>query len=284
MISPTNENLESALATEPLTAWLVHAAKSRTTVTYGQARSRLELECGFGTIFTVRTGIVAGAAMNRLLAQVPQIPLLNVLLVQATTGLPGSGAVGYLAKRYPNRRWLRGEVACRDRRWRNLIEEEASRVYAYRRWEIVYKQVYGSLLPVPVREEVRGSNRRHSGRGGEGPNHRALRLKVTGNPSLVRRGLRPEGTDTEVDLRSGDRVDVVSIIGDRTVAMEIKSKDSDWTDLRRGVYQCVKYRAVLAAQDIRRDPAVECWLVTESPLPGDLKDLARQLGVRTKAL
>ena len=72
--------------------------------------------------------------------------------------------------------------------------------------------------------------------------------------------------------------------GGGTVAIEIKSKDSDWADLRRGVYQCVKYRAVLAAQDIRRDPRVECWLVTEIPLPGDLKSLARRLGVRTKAI
>ena len=93
---------------------------------------------------------------------------------------------------------------------------------------------------------------------------------MTGEPGLVRRGL------------SGDRVDVVSYARDRTVAIEVKSRDSNWADLRRGVYQCVKYRAVLAAQDIRRNPIVETWLVTESPLPGDLKALARRLGVRTR--
>ena len=283
MISPTNKNLD-ALATGPLTAWLVHAVKSRTTITYGQAKSRLELECGFGTIFPVRIGRVAGAAMNRLLAEAPEVPLLNVLVVQAATGLPGSGAVGYLAGRYPSRRWVRGDDAHRDRRWRKLVEEEARRVYAYQRWESLYEQVYASRLPVPVRKEVRGSSRRRWGRGGEGPNHRALRMKVTRNPSLVRRGLRQESTDTEVDLLSGDRVDVVSTVRDGTVAIEVKSKDSDWADLQRGVYQCVKYRAVLAAQDIRREPKVECWLVTESPLPGDLKNLARRLEVRTKVL
>ena len=70
----------------------------------------------------------------------------------------------------------------------------------------------------------------------------------------------------------------------RTVAIEVKSRDSDWADLRRGVYQCVKYRAVIAAQDIRRKPVVECWLVTEEPLPSDLKTLTRLLGVRTKVV
>lgn len=284
MISPTNKNLNGALATEPLTAWLVHAAKARTTVTYGQARKRLEVESGFGPIFTVRIGIVAGAAINRILARAPRVPLLNVLLVQASSGLPGSGAVGYLADRYPSRRWLQGANAHRDNRWRDLIEEEARRVYAYAQWDAMYQQVYGSPLPVPMNEEMAANGRRHPVRRREGPNHRALRMKVKRNPSLVRRGLRAEATETEVELLSGDRVDVVSTIRDGTVAIEVKSRDSDWADLRRGVYQCVKYRAVLAAQDIRLDPTVECWLVTDHPLPGDLKNLARRLGVRTKAL
>ena len=103
-------------------------------------------------------------------------------------------------------------------------------------------------------------------------------------PSLVRRGLRPEATNTEVELLSGDRVDVVSVTEDRTVAIEVKSKDSDWADLRRGVYQCVKYRAVIRAQDIRRNANVESWLVTETPLPHELKRLARRLGIQTKAI
>ena len=36
--------------------------------------------------------------------------------------LPGSGAVQYLADRYPGRRWLRNEDAHKDNRWRDLIE------------------------------------------------------------------------------------------------------------------------------------------------------------------
>ena len=285
VIQPTTENLQSERATRPLTAWLIHAAKSQRTMTYTDAKRRLENDCGFGVIFPVAVGKVAGAAMNKLLECDSNAPLLNVLLVRSDTGLPGSGAVGYLARRYPNRRWLRARNAHKDHRWRTLIEEEAARVYAYPHWDELYRKAYNSRLH-PSDNDPKGKEKdgKRHGRGGEGANHRALRLKVLRNPSLVRRELRPEATNTEVELLSGDRVDVVSITEDRTIAIEVKSRDSDWADLRRGVYQCVKYRAVMKAQDIRRNANVESWLVTETPLPPELKKLARRLGVQTKAI
>ena len=284
LIPPTYENLESVQATRPLTAWLIHAARYYRTMTYGQVKRRLEGECGFDVIFPVAVGRVAGAAMNRILKYVPDAPLLNVLLVQSTTGLPGSGAVGYLKRRYPNIPWLRKIGADKGARWRGLIEKEAARVYGYARWSDVYRLTYSRRLPA-VNVDLAGKERDGTGRGGgEGANHRALRLKVTREPGLVRKGLRTEDMKTEFDLLSGDRVDVVSFAKDRTVAIEVKSRDSDWNDLHRGVYQCVKYRAVLAAQGLRQEPTVESWLVTEEDLPGDLKALTRRLGVRTKVI
>ena len=284
IIPPTYENLRSVQATRPLTAWLIHAARSRRTMTYGQAKQRLEGECGFDVIFPVAMGRVAGAAMDRILRHVPDAPLLNVLLVRSDSGLPGSGAVGYLKRRYPNKLWLRKDGADKHAKWRGLVEQEAAHVYGYARWNDVYRLAYGGSLPASD-INLAGKERDGTSRGGgEGENHEALRLKVTREPGLVRKGLRTEDTKTEFDLLSGDRVDVVSFAKDRTVAIEVKSRDSDWNDLRRGVYQCVKYRAVLAAQDIRQEPKVESWLVTETPLPGDLKSLARRLRVRTKVI
>ena len=280
---PNDENLESEHATGPLTAWLIHAAKSRRTMTYGQVKRRLESECGFGDIFTVRIGRVAGAAMDRILEHSPRAPLLNVLLVQADTRLPGSGAAEYLARRNRGKHWLRGKDAHRHADWRSVVEHEARKVYAYTRWDKVYRQIYRCRLPDAAAKPAGKDKVGTRAGGGEGPNHRALRLRVLKEPGLVRRGLRAEDAATEFELPSGDRVDVVAFAPERTAAIEVKSRDSDWADLHRGVYQCVKYRAVLEAQDIRRNPVVESWLVTEVPLPNDLKALARLLDIRTRA-
>ena len=284
LIPPTNENLESVRATRPLTEWLISAAKSGTTITYGQAKLRLQSDCGFDVVFPVAVGRVAGTAMNRILDCVPDAPLLNVLLVQSATQLPRSGAVGYLKRRYPDERWLQRAGAHEGARWRDLVEYEAKLVYGYPRWDEVYQLAYRRRLPA-AKGGWAGTERDGTGRGGgEGVNHRELKRLVASDPSLVRRGLRAENTEMEVKLLSGDQVDVVTAANDRTVAIEVKSKDSDWNDLQRGAYQCVKYRAVMAAQDIRREPTVECWLVTETNLPNELKALARRLGVRTKVV
>ena len=282
MIRPTHANLRSQRATKPLTQWLISAARRRTTLTYGEAKRRLEEKHGFGTIFSAATGKVAGAAMDRILKCEPSAPLLNLLLVGVSTRLPERGARGYLAGRFPEVGWLKEEGAHKNHEWKDIVEKATGEVYAYRRWDNLYKRVYGSdykLEPVENGKEKDGLPR---GRTGEGKNHKALRLRVKENPGLIERNLHDVRTETEVELLSGDRVDVVCYASERTVAVEVKSRDSNWTDLRRGIYQCVKYRAVLRAQDLRENPPVYSWLVTELQLPNDLIKLAKKLGVRCR--
>ena len=100
------------------------------------------------------------------------------------------------------------------------------------------------------------------------------------NPGEIDPAYTGFGTETEFVLASADRVDVVFRGLQETVAIEVKSIDSNEADLRRGVFQCIKYRAVLEAMDFRSDPTVTAILVTQKDLPEDLASLARLNGVR----
>lgn len=106
-------------------------------------------------------------------------------------------------------------------------------------------------------------------------NHKALRLWVKDNPGAIGRAYEAFSAETEFVLDSADRVDVVYRGPSSTVAIEVKSCDSNLADLRRGVFQCIKYRAVMEAMDIRADPNIIALLVTQTSLPGDLQDLLR---------
>ena len=115
----------------------------------------------------------------------------------------------------------------------------------------------------------------------EGPNHKALREWVHEHPERVDKRLRDVDSETEVELLSGDRVDVVYRSKGEIVAIEVKSRDSDWADLQRGIYQCVKYRAVIEAQEKEKKSGlrVRTLLVTESLLPVGLAQTAKRLDI-----
>jgi len=282
VIQPTDVNLASPTATEPLTRWLISKATKRGTLTYKEARDRLEIECGFGSIGRAsRIGPIAEAAQEKIRKQFPSAPVLNVLLVRKDTRKPGSGAQIQLFKRFPNRRWLKKKDAHKHHLWERVVNEATEEVYAYYNWERLYKDIYKkNYKPDPLYAEGSEKDGLPKGRRGEGNNHKTLRLWVKDNPSRIEWSLSGVRAETEVELLSGDRVDVVFNSDNEIVAVEVKSKDSNWADLQRGIYQCVKYKAVLGAQNDRLP--VSSWLVTETELDGDLKRLAKKLGVKHK--
>ena len=121
------------------------------------------------------------------------------------------------------------------------------------------------------------------GRGGEGKNHKFLRESVMKNPHWIMKSIDVI-SKTEVRLPSGDLIDVEyrTRDGRQIVAIEVKSKDSNEHDLERGIYQCVKYRAVLRAHNCAenvRDCSVRSLLVTEEELFGDLRKIAKSLDI-----
>ena len=278
-IQPTVENLRRHAAA-PLAQWLIHAAKRRSWMTYGEAKRRLETEIGFTAIGPdLRMGVSACALMDQILDVRPNCPLLNILLARQDDGMPGVGAARYMAK-YLGQPEL-AQHGFRDKhpeRWRTACDRIARDVYAFRNWDQVYQEAFDQPLPAAATHaegtERDGTN--HHARGGEGPKHKALRLWVKNHPRRVHRSFAGFRTDTEVILDSADRVDVVYYGPNSTIVIEVKSQDSDEADLRRGVFQCVKYRAVMEAMDVRRAATVVPVLVTQVKLPGDLKSFIRR--------
>lgn len=81
-------------------------------------------------------------------------------------------------------------------------------------------------------------------------------------------------------------MDVCFETGNRVDLVEVKSIRSDWNDLQRGIYQCVKYRAVFQAQRqaVTPDMQVVATLVIETEAPADISDLAKMHRIRLKVV
>ena len=266
----------------PLARWLITAAKNRETLTYGQFKNRLMGEFDFPEIFSTHLGGPAGAMMDILLEYDESLPLLNVLLVRESDGMPGKGAAYYMANRLNRRKLRKDGIRQNDKAyWRECFEIAANEVYEYEDWDEVYQSVFGTPFveaidpnsPKNINNSTEKDGRSFGG-GGEGPNHKRLREWVLNNPSVISPKYHIIDVKTEFPLLSGDRVDVVYFARTCTISIEVKSRDSNEADLERGVYQCIKYRAVLQAQDPRKDWPIQTLLITEEPLPQRLAALA----------
>jgi hypothetical protein len=87
---------------------------------------------------------------------------------------------------------------------------------------------------------------------------------------------------TEFVLPSGDIVDVLFRSARCRTAVEVKSHISDDADLTRGLFQCVKYRAILrACRSVEGGSyEVESRLAIEGRLPEALIATRNTLGVQ----
>lgn len=117
--------------------------------------------------------------------------------------------------------------------------------------------------------------------GGESEQHKALKEYVAHNPAVI--GLKattPTGV-TEYALPSGDSLDVSFNDKKIWVAAEVKSAISDEADIIRGLFQCIKYRAVMEAVLVSQAQPqnARAILVLESDFPQSLISLRNILGV-----
>ncbi len=311
LLDPTNENFFE-FALQPVFVWLVAAALDGDTLRYGQIRDRMEVELGFHPIGrSTRIGTLVGKLMHRIDDADPGAPLINVLVVGQNDGLPGSGAGSFMAEHFDVP--ALGAEKVKDLQpdlWREYSVKAADEVHqadaVY--WRKIHRKVFGQPLSTDDVERERkerkqgaeedglpAGGRKYGGPGGEKAEHKALRLWTKDNPAKVDPRFAGALAETEFDLLSGDRVDVMLRHRAKWIAIEVKSRRSNAADYQRGVYQCVKYRAVLEAMDmrqlaqsklgddkdaLRRRKFVEACLVTEADPGSAIKSLLSRHGIK----
>lgn len=230
---------------------------------------------GMGRILGVMGHLLKPLVFDDWGARVPRIQCLVVLKSGAGRGLPDCGIEEFL-ERY--KRWT---PAVRRRH----VEREYQRIAEFgSRWN----QVLGALGVSAVGETAvvpPACGARFFGYGGESPQHRRLQQWISRHPEIV--GVA-NGAVVEENfaLPSADELDVLFRTETECVAVEVKSKVSDRlvSDYERGLYQTVKYSALLRAMYTAGDPEsrpnVRTVLVLESRLPEEYRKLATDLSAQ----
>jgi hypothetical protein len=205
-----------------------------------------------------------------------EIPQIQSLVINKQRRLPGEGFESFLALRMKEyqRLSLAEKRAYLDAYWHE--------VYSYPYWLDVLEAF--DLVPATkdAARIIANAKTGKSGGGGEGEEHRRLKEYVATNPGII--GLPHNfvpGT-IETPLPSGDRLDVLFDTPKRQVAVEVKSRISNEVDLTRGLFQCVKYLAVMKAERgfEGKQHSIDVILVVGRSFPDNLRSLQSSLGVQ----
>ncbi|QWT22495.1 hypothetical protein KPL74_10960 [Bacillus sp. NP157] len=200
------------------------------------------------------------------------IPPLQCLVVNQQDATPGQGFGWFMPD---PEGWKRMSPMER----RRTTEQVMQQIYAYPKWSAVLaalklepvKNDFGDLLKQAASMRA----------GGEGEAHKRLKDYVRLHPNVV--GAKTWGRPgrAEERLPSGDSLDVFFDAGAEWIAVEVKPIGSDEPDLARGLYQCVKYTAVLRAMVVADQVNVDARsvLVIEGLLTPRLRLLKTMLGV-----
>lgn len=115
----------------------------------------------------------------------------------------------------------------------------------------------------------------------ESPEHKALRKWAERNGLALTGDKKIDYSKTEHPLPSGDRVDAFHRSSKAYWLIEAKSRRSGEADIERGIYQCVKYRAVTEAirKNVGENWKVHSILLTEAAISVRLQVLAKRHGV-----
>lgn len=214
-----------------------------------------------------------GQSLERLSkAWKTKVPPIQCLVINKSTGLPGEGIGWFLVKK-------EDFTALPLRQKRAIVEAELQHVFSYHRWEEVLK----AFALEPTASDYSPIVKKASGGfgGGESKAHKILKEYVAQNPKAIGLNSNTQIGVTEYPLPSGDCLDVSFNSKGIWVAAEVKSAISAEADIVRGLFQCVKYRAVMEAVLLSeaRPQNARALLVLESSFPQSLIPLRNILGI-----
>jgi hypothetical protein len=231
-------------------------------------------------------GAVAGAiaqAIQWLSEQwlVP-IPPLHAIVINKYTKHPGEGAIRIAPAYFAGKKMDTEE----DRR--EQLKEAMEDVFTYPDWDRVARVLGASTLAPSGGQKIDSTDRViplprvQQGGGPESAEHQALKRWIAAHPEeLEDHGAFPAGVNEKV-LSSGDRLDAYFHNRRQRLAVEVKTSKCSEDELQRGVYQAVKYRAILRAEQkaIRHVPNGEAVLVCTRAPSAETRALIKRLQVR----
>jgi hypothetical protein len=249
--------------------YLVRQAKAGRTIFYSQLAKEVEIPNERNLNYVL--GAIGRALIGLGKKEKSEIPPLQCLVINKRFGLPGEGAGRFIDPEKFNK--------MNSTQNRKMIDVVLSDIYSYSHWDWVLGKLGLSPLNSDISKELLEA-KKYKG-GGESEQHRIFKYFIAKNPSQLGLDENLEDGHIEYCLPSADEIDVLFHDKNLKIGVEVKSILSDASDILRGLFQCVKYKHLIEAEQIVQDtlPNSRVILALQGKLPKELILVKNLLGV-----
>lgn len=254
---------------------LVAQAKARNTITYGQLA--LEMDMPNPRNLNHVLGTVADELIVLSKKWKQTIPPINCLVINKQKKTPQRGIGFHMSlDKFKKLSRARQEEALHD------LDRD---IWDYPRWDDVLRHLH---LPPAVPTESRelqaiAARAKYGKGGGETEDHRRLKEFVKETPQAIGLPAKLNGKK-EYPFLSADKIDVLFKTSSKWVGVEVKGVRSDEADIMRGIFQCVKYKALMEAAQRYEQTDIDSRvvLVLGGKLPHPLRRVVALLKIEVK--
>ena len=206
-----------------------------------------------------------------------EIPPIQCLVINQKEQLPGEG-VGWFIMDKDKFKNLS------PKKKRKIINQILSKIFDYEKWDEIINDLglQAFAIKKDVLEIIEKSALINVGGGGEGEKHKRLKQFIKDNPKSAGIDYARLKASIEKGLPSGDSMDISFENKKRWIGVEVKSEISNNEDIYRGIFQCVKYQAVMEALDDYQgnERNIEVILALGRDLPKSLIPVKNALGIK----
>ena len=249
--------------------YLVRQAKAGQTIYYSDLAEEIEIPNPRNLNYVLRS--IGNTLIDLSKRTKVEIPPIQCLVINKRQELPGEG-IGWFISPTDFSKLNKTQK-------QKVVAAQLTKIYTFPSWDWVLKQL--ALEPVLTNLDDELEEAKNFGGGGESELHKKFKEFISKNPSVLGLNSDLENGIQEYKLPSADTVDVLFIDKELKIGVEVKSSISDTADILRGLFQCVKYKHLIEAEQTVNDqlPNSRVILALQGQLPDELTLVKNLLGI-----
>jgi len=265
--------LQRALMALP---YLVRQAKAEEPIYYSDLAVELDMPNARNLNYVL--GAIGKALLDLGKRENVNIPPIQCVVINKQTKLPGEGISWFINKSEYSE--LADFNRLSKKRKHLIVKRVLIDIASFTKWEWVLEQFGLKPLEIRIGDELERA-KKIRGNGGESPFHLEFKNFVASNPNSIGLSAKLNKGQIEYILPSADVIDIVFADKNTIVGVEVKSRISDTADILRGLFQCIKYKYLIEAEQIvnNKEPDSRIILALEGPLPTELISIKNILGI-----